>query len=356
MLSTAVYILALLFQINFIHSVDPWDFGNSPQAGLRRFKSKFLGRPVSRRLLATLKDWDLIKAARDNDVGGVRILLDEGININAQDFHGLGPLHWATMRAAEDTIKVLIERGASIDLASKRFMWLDGISLAQGTTPLFIAASLDRSEILEELIAKGADVNRKMSNGWTPLHRAAEQDQYQSTMALLNLGADVDSKTEFGETPLTLATFKGNIEIAQALLNAGSNKEERTSDGDTALHRAAANFHNAKMVKFLSEAGCDTNSQNYEGWTPLHKAAWTKQPEAIQALVDGGAYVNMKDSYGRTPLHIAAARGGTDTVKVLLDLGAVKDHRNNSGRTAKNVICREVKECPNRVEIENLLH
>ncbi|GMH41834.1 hypothetical protein BSKO_09744 [Bryopsis sp. KO-2023] len=349
----------LLLQSNAVNSsiwTPKWS------SGKKDLSSGFQERNASRRLLASLKDWGgkgLIAAARDNDVGRVGQLLGEGCDINGRDFFGLTPLHWATARASNDAAQLLIERGAEIDLGSTRFLWVDGFSLAVGTTPLFIAASLDRQEILQTLIAKGADVNGKAANGWTPLHRAAEQGQYHSTMALLNAGADANAKTQYGETPLMCAAFKGEIDIAQALLDAGAEKEHRTSEGDAVLHRAATNFHNAKMIEFLSKAGCDANSQNHNGWTPLHKSAWTTQPDGIKALADAGADINSKDVYGRTPLHVAAARGGTpqgiETVKVLLSHGAEKGLQNKSGWTPKEVICQQAEKCPSRTELESLL-
>lgn len=46
-------------------------------------------------------------------------------------------------------------------------------------TPLHIAASAGREEIVRSLIGKGAQLNSVNQNGCTPLHYAASKDRYE---------------------------------------------------------------------------------------------------------------------------------------------------------------------------------
>ena len=57
--------------------------------------------------------------------------------------------------------------GTDVNAKSKR----------QSGTPLHAAASADRKEMVEFLIANGADVNAKMKDGRTPLDAAIEVDR-----------------------------------------------------------------------------------------------------------------------------------------------------------------------------------
>jgi len=54
-------------------------------------------------------------------------------------------------------------------------------------------------EIVELLIAKGADVNSKDKSGYTPLHGAATDVTVE---LLIAEGADVNAKGDDGSTPL----------------------------------------------------------------------------------------------------------------------------------------------------------
>jgi len=57
-------------------------------------------------------------------------------------------------------------------------------------------------EIVELLIAKGADVNVKFGNGMTPLHYAALRGRKEIAELFIANGADVNAKNDGGKTPL----------------------------------------------------------------------------------------------------------------------------------------------------------
>ena len=78
-----------------------------------------------------------------------------------------------------------------------------------------------RKDIVELLIAKGADVNAKFDDdGSTPLHLAAWKGHFETAELLIAAGADVNAKMEDGDTPLDLA--KGHPEIAELLRKHGA--------------------------------------------------------------------------------------------------------------------------------------
>ncbi len=74
-------------------------------------------------------------------------------------------------------------------------------------TPLHYAAGWGHKEIVELLIAEGADVNAMNGAGQTPLHFAAQEGQKEIVELLIAKGADVNAKTNNGTTPLDRATM-----------------------------------------------------------------------------------------------------------------------------------------------------
>ena len=69
-------------------------------------------------------------------------------------------------------------------------------------TDLHTAAQEGDVKLVEELIAKGADVNAKDKYGETPLHSALKKAQSEMVQLLIAKGADVNAKDKYGATPL----------------------------------------------------------------------------------------------------------------------------------------------------------
>lgn len=53
--------------------------------------------------------------------------------------------------------------------------------------------------------------------------------------------------------------------------------------------------------------GCQINTRDKLGRTPLHYAAATAQYQCVLSLVANGAMLTVLDKFNRTPLHYAAA-------------------------------------------------
>jgi Ankyrin repeats (3 copies) len=113
--------------------------------------------------------------------------------------------------------------------------------------------------------------------------------------------------------------------------------------GDTALHLAAAG-HRAECVRLLLAAGADPNAAtNHRRSSPLHYAAdgyvtgffWNpkQQVKTIRTLLNAGAETEAQDKNGATPLHRAVRTRCAAAVECLLSAGANPKSKNTSGST-----------------------
>nr|WP_253309384.1 ankyrin repeat domain-containing protein [Rickettsia endosymbiont of Ceutorhynchus assimilis] len=98
---------------------------------------------------------------------------------NTQDENGLTLLHRAAGNNNKESVKLLLEYGAKVDVQSK-----------DGHTPLHYAAALGYVEIAEYLIDKGADVDAQDKAEYTPLYYALANDNKELAKLLIKHGAD----------------------------------------------------------------------------------------------------------------------------------------------------------------------
>jgi len=70
---------------------------------------------------------------------------------------------------------------------------------ALGKSALDIAVMLGKAQIVQELIAHGADIKRVSSNGYSALHHAATWGRLECAKILVEAGASIQQETTFGE-------------------------------------------------------------------------------------------------------------------------------------------------------------
>ncbi|KAM8842465.1 ankyrin repeat domain-containing protein 49 isoform 1-T2 [Synchiropus picturatus] len=77
-------------------------------------------------------------------------------------------------------------------------------------------------------------------------------------------------------------------------------------DGYTPLHRAAYSGH-VEMVSSLVAAGSEIDPRTVDGWTPLHSACRWSRVAVASRLLQHGAELNAQTNGGLTALHLAAS-------------------------------------------------
>ncbi|KAI8943379.1 hypothetical protein NX059_001393 [Plenodomus lindquistii] len=132
-----------------------------------------------------------------------QLLIEAGADVKASAH--CNPLHMATQGGSTATIVLLLDRGPEVN-ARDQIGWT---ALSE--------ASRNLVEIVELLIARGADVTLTDVNGETALHHAAASDYSHDRKRTLELliqnGADINAKDNHGDRPLYSKKVKQNMQF-----------------------------------------------------------------------------------------------------------------------------------------------
>lgn len=235
----------------------------------------------------------------------VRLLLEsDNFQLDSMDQEGRTILS----RAAECGRVVVLEQ----------LLQCEGVNLGakdrDGRTPLSVAAANGRQIVLNMILARSGaglikiDLNSQDEQRRTPLHLAADAG-HESVVQTLVACKDVNTECLdiSGHTPLALAAMKHYRGIARLLTK------------DTSIMQTLAQEEgNLPYIRSLLQSGCDADSKDSNGHTPLHAAAIWNQPRVVEELLRWNPDINLEDASGLTPLRIAISNRYKDIVNMLL--------------------------------------
>lgn len=118
-------------------------------------------------------------------------------------------------------------------------------------TPLYWAVKLEQPEICRFLLENNADPYRHMVYEYYPLHEACNRGNSNIVQEFILSGCDLNHPNSDGDTPLHIASMRGHVDCIKLLLSAGVNRTLRNSKGETPLQ--AAQFTNQTDLYKLFE-------------------------------------------------------------------------------------------------------
>ncbi|XP_049548019.1 protein phosphatase 1 regulatory subunit 12A [Anopheles darlingi] len=242
--------------------------------------------------------------------------------IESADEDGFTPLHLAVIQGNLQLVNLLLANGADVNA-------LDN----EGHSVVHWATVCGEVEALRAVLSAGADVSTPDINGGSPLHYAAQMcgANYEGKTArasaklaleilstLLNHpDTSVEVEDKDGRQPLLWAASAGSAKAVLALIKAGAHVESADKDGLTALHCAASRGHTECIDTLINLCGAHTDQIDSNGCTALHYAVTLGHADATSLLLKLDADPNRQDRKGRTPAHCGCAKGQMETVKIL---------------------------------------
>jgi ankyrin repeat protein len=240
------------------------------------------------------------------------------VDVNDTLSDGSSALVIAIANAHWELASLLLDRGGDPNLAGAGWTALHQAARTRrpnigfGTPGPIPTGTVDSIEVIKKLIARGANVNARMS-------RNGMKDGQRNRLNRL------------GATPFLLAAKITDVEVMRLLVAAGADPKTPTADGTTPLMVAAGvaiwnpgedggslpgqEGEVLEAVKMCVELGNDVNATNYLGETALHGAAFRGVNEVAQYLVDQGAKLDARDTRGWTALAIANGLSYSDFFK-----------------------------------------
>jgi ankyrin repeat protein len=208
-----------------------------------------------------------------------------------------------------------------------------------GDTPLHHAVARNRLELVELLLARGADPRVRAYDGETPLHCAYHG--VDAVRMLLAAGVEVDAQEGAGRTALMYECARGEVESVRELLKAGASPDMADRQGLRPLH---CGCNQPAVVSLLLERGVQVDAATADGRTALMMASAGGSVDSVRLLLDAGADPNRPDASGRTALHWVATSRATwarDVAEALLAHGADPELLDGQGRTPHEVAERD---------------
>ena len=271
-------------------------------------------------------------AASSGHTDSVRLLLDHGADVDLlSPSSGFGnALQAAAAFGREGVVNMLLDHGANANLSGGDM----------GNCIVAAASSLTVNvpegivcRIIERLISAGAGMKSANRSARIALHEAALADSSVVIEILLKNGADINAATNTGMTALHVATRHGKVQATRCLLANGADRDTLAGeDMWTALHCAAGQGVE-ENISLILDHGADVNCCTVRGLTPLYIAGAHGRDALVKIMLERGADVNKSNNLGWTTLHSAAEHGYEQVVRLLLKYHAVPDPRTEAGYT-----------------------
>ncbi|KAH8807348.1 ankyrin repeat-containing domain protein [Xylogone sp. PMI_703] len=246
---------------------------------------------------ADLKGAFLAAARRNEGHRIIKIMLDAGARVPAED-SGIGA---AAQIGNLKSLTMLLDGGANIE---ERDGW--------GNSPLIIAVSFSQMAATKILLQRGADVNVSGSRQRTALQLAFEQNTVETAELLLSEGIELQA----WKTCLEEALQQKNNQHIHLLMRSITD-EDIVQDTKGTMLQLAIKCHRYDILTELISRGADAKAPGL-----IQAAVRSGDTVAVGQLLDAGVDINaVHAGEGGSLLQVAAAAGQEIMLKFLFERG-----------------------------------
>ena len=227
------------------------------------------------------------EAIKSRDVARVRDLIDKNPElVHKADARGNQPIHWAVMTRQIELIDYLLARGA--DINARRPGGIRPIHLTNGDYHYrgwrdLPSTALQRHEaLIGYLLARGADYDMTIATKLGDLDRVRELLEQDPSLI-----HQAPKYSYYHGLPLRSAAGAGHVEVVKFLLERGADPnqpEPGIAPQGGALH-AAISGKQYEVVKLLLRHGANPNAAVESSGNCLSMAKWSGAPKEIVDLI-----------------------------------------------------------------------
>ncbi len=217
------------------------------------------------------------KENRENFLGCVKSLMEQGVFANNPNEEGFTPLHFAVANGDRDLVELLLQKDTDKSMLNPK--------VATSRTPLLIALK-NNLDLAKLLLENGADPNVKDSDSDTPLHMAVQKNDTDFATFLLSKSANPNIPDANNKTALYLALENETTQMAQLLTDHEATDINSLVSGKSPLYRVV-DLGREDMVRILlKRTDIKTNLSVSNGKIPL-EAALARKNYKVALLILG---------------------------------------------------------------------
>ncbi|KAH6621900.1 ankyrin repeat-containing domain protein [Boeremia exigua] len=234
-------------------------------------------------------------------------LLEAGCRVEEVDSTGSSPLYYACLNGALDTVQLLIDNKADVNVQGGYY-----------GNALQAVSRKGYEQIVKVLLNHKADVNAEGGEYSNALQAAAYGGYEQTVRILLDYKANVNAQGGRYGNALQAAVCGGYKQIVKMLLDHKADVNAQGGERANAL-QAASLFGHEQIVKMLLDHMADVNAQGGGYGTALQAASSVGHERVVKILLDHKADVNARGEGFNNALQAASFWGHKQVVKILLD-------------------------------------